>query len=60
MKNQKPELVTLNNKLWLENPMHSEDCGDLEAKKEEDTKSEVRLGNGKNHQNSQNLNDLGT
>ena len=47
MKNQKPELVTLNNKLWLENPMHSEDCGDLEAKKEEDTESEVRLGNGK-------------
>ena len=34
----KPELVTLNNKLGLENPMHSEDCADLEAKKEEKRK----------------------
>ena len=41
---QKPELVTLNNKLGLENPIHSEDCADLEAKKEEDTENEVRLG----------------
>ena len=45
---EKPELVTLNNKLGLENPMHSEDCADLEAKKEEDTKSEVKLGNDNN------------
>ena len=35
---EKPELVTLNNKLGLEYPLHSEDCADLEAKKEEDTK----------------------
>ena len=41
----KPELVTLNNKLGLESPLHSEDCADLEAKKEEDTENEVRLGN---------------
>ena len=49
----KPELVTLNNKLELENPtpvlvrneMHSEGCVDLEAEKEEDTKREARLGN---------------
>ena len=40
----KPELVTLNNKLGLENPTHSESCVGLEAKKEEDTESEVRLG----------------
>ena len=38
----KPELVTLNNKLGLENSTHSEDCANLEAKKEEDTR--VRLG----------------
>ena len=30
-----PELVTLNNRLGLESPTHSEDCADLEAKKEE-------------------------
>ena len=41
----KPELVILNNKLGLENPMHSESCVGLEAEKEEDTESEVRLGN---------------
>ena len=41
----KPELVTLNNRLGLEIPMHSEDCADLEAKNKEDTESEVRLGN---------------
>ena len=41
----KPELVTFNKKLGLENPMHSKDCTDPEAKKEEDTESEVRLGN---------------
>ena len=59
--NPKPELVTLNNKLWLENPMHSEDCAELEANKEEDTESEVRLGNDQQPiklQNSQVLNDL--
>ena len=39
----KPELVTLNNKLGLENSMHSEDCADLKAEKEEDTKCEVRF-----------------
>ena len=33
----KPELVTLNNKPGLENPMHSESCVGLEAEKEEDT-----------------------
>ena len=59
----KPELVTLNNKLGLENPTHSEDGADLEAKKEEDTESEVRLGNDQQPiklQNSQILNDLCT
>ena len=59
----KPELVTLNNKLGLENPSHSKDCLGLEAEKEEDTESEVRLGNDQQHiklQNSQILNDLGT
>ena len=40
----KPELVTLNNKLGLENPTHKEDCADLEAEKEEDSESEVTLG----------------
>ena len=41
----KPEFVILNNKLGLENPTHCESCVDLEAEKEEDTQSEVRLGN---------------
>ena len=41
----KPELVKLNNKLGLDNPTHSESCVGLEAEKEEDTESEVRLGN---------------
>ena len=41
----KPELVTLNNKLGLENPMYSESCVGQVAEKEEDTQSEVRLGN---------------
>ena len=40
-----PELVILNNKLGLENPTHSESCVALETEKEEDTESEVRLGN---------------
>ena len=59
----KPELVILNNKLGLENPMHSESCVGQVAEKEEDTKSEVRLGNDQQPiklQNSQILNDLGT
>ena len=59
----KPELVILNNKLGLENPMHSESCVGLEAEKEEDTKSKVRLGNDQQPiklQNSQILHDLGT
>ena len=59
----KPELVTLNNKLVLENHMHSEDCADLEAKKEEETGSEVSLGNDQQPiklQNSHILNDLST
>ena len=59
----KPELVTLNNKLGLENPMHSEDCADLEAEKEEDTEREVRLGNDQQSiklQNSQIFNYLRT
>ena len=59
----KPELVRLNNKLGLENPMHSESCVGLEAEKEEDTESEVRLGNDQQPiqvQNSQILEDLGT
>ena len=57
----KPELVTLSNKLGLENPAHSQDCADLEAKKEEDNEIEVRLGNVQQPiklQNSQVLNDL--
>ena len=56
----KPELVILNNKLGLENPTHSESCVGLEAEKEEDTESEVRLGNDQQPiklQNSQILND---
>ena len=60
--NQKSELVTLNNKLGLENPTHSESCVDLEAEKEEDTDSELRLGNYQKPiklQNSQILNDSG-
>ena len=59
----KPELVILNNKLGLENPTHGESCVGLEAEKEEDTESEVRLGNDQQPiklQNSQILNDLGT
>ena len=42
---EKPELVTLNNRLGLESPMHSKDCVGQVAEKEEDTESEVRLGN---------------
>ena len=60
---EKPKLVILNNKLGLENPTHSEGCVGLEAKKEEDTVSEVRLGNDQQPiklQNSQILNNLGT
>ena len=59
----KPELVTLNNRLGLESPTHSKDCVDQVAEKEEDTESEVRLGNDQQPiklQNSQILNDLGT
>ena len=59
----KPELVILNNKLGLENPMHSESCVGLEAEKEDNTESEVRLGNDQQPiklQNSQILNNLGT
>ena len=41
----KPEFVTLNNKLELENPMHNESCVCLEAEKEGVTESQVRLGN---------------
>ena len=59
----KAELITLNNKLGLENPTHSERCVGLEAEKEEDTESEVRLGKDQQPiklQNSQILNDIGT
>ena len=55
--------MTLNNKLGLENPTHSESCVGQVAEKEEDTESEVRLGNDQQPiklQNSQILNDLGT
>ena len=41
----KPELVTLNNRLGLESPTHSKDCVGQVDEKEEDTESEVRLGN---------------
>ena len=44
----KPEFVTFNNKLVLENPTHSEDCAELEARKEEDTKNKIRLVNDNN------------
>ena len=57
----KPELVILNNKLGLENPLHS--CVGQVAEKEEDTESDVWLGNDQQPiklQNSQILNDLGT
>ena len=59
----KPELVTLNNRLGLESPTHSKDCVGQVAEKEEDTESEVRLGNDQEPiklQNSQILNDLDT
>ena len=59
----KPELVTLNNRLGLESPTCSKDCVGQVAEKEEDTESEVRLGNDQQPiklQNSQILNDLGT
>ena len=59
----KPELVTLNSRLGLESPTHSKDCVGQVAEKEEDTESEVRLGNDQQPiklQNSQILNDLGT
>ena len=59
----KPELVTLNNRLGFESPMHSKDCVGQVAEKEEDTESEVRLENDQQPiklQNSQILNDLGT
>ena len=59
----KPELVTLNNRLGLESPTHSKDCVGQVAEKEEDTESEVRLGNDQQPiklQNSQIVNDLGT
>ena len=58
----KPELVTLNNKLWLENSTR-EDFANLEAKKEEDTESEVHLRNDQQPiklLNQQILNDVGT
>ena len=57
----KPELVTLNNRLGLESPTHSKDCVGQVAEKEEDTESEVRLGNDQQPiklQNSQILNDF--
>ena len=56
----KPELVTLNNRLGLESPMHSKDCVGQAAEKEEDTESEVRLENDQQPiklQNSHILND---
>ena len=56
----KPELVILNNKLGLESPTHSESCVGLEAEKQEDTESEVRLGNDQQPIRLQILNDLGT
>ena len=59
----KPELMILNNRLGLESPTHSKDCVGQKAEKEEDTESEVRLGNDQQPiklQNSQILNDLGT
>ena len=59
----KPELVTLNNRLGLESPTNCEDCVGQVAEKEEDTESEVRLGNDQQPiklQNLQILNDLGT
>ena len=59
----KRELVTLNNKLGLENLTHSESFVGIEAEKEEYTESEVRLGNDQQPiklQNSHILNDLGT
>ena len=58
----KPELVALNGKLGLESPTHSKDCVGQLAEKEEDTESEVRLGNDQQPiklRNSQILNDLG-
>ena len=59
----KPELVILNNRLGLESPTHSKDCVGQVTEKEEDTESEVRLGNDQQPiklQNSQILNDLDT
>ena len=59
----KSELVTLDNRIGLESPKHSKDCVGQVAEKEEDTRSEVRLGNDQQPiklQNSQILNDLDT
>ena len=45
----------------MRNETHSKGCADLEAEKEEETESELRLGNGQQLiklQNSQILNDL--
>ena len=59
----KPELVTLNTRLGLESLMHSKDCAGQVAEKEEDTESEVRLGNDQQPiklHTSQILSDLGT
>ena len=59
----KPKLAILNNKLGLEIPTHIESSVGLEAEKEEDNESEVRLGNEQQPiklQNSQILNNLGT
>ena len=36
---EKPELVTLNNRLGIESPTHSECCVGLAAEKEEDNES---------------------
>ena len=59
----KPELVTLINKIGLENLTHSESCVGLEAEKKEDNESDVSLGKDQQPiklQNSQILNNLGT
>ena len=37
--------MILNNRLGLESPTHNKDCVGQVAEKEEDTESEVRLGN---------------
>ena len=60
----KPELVTCNSKLGLENPtpvlvrIESESCVEIETEKEEDTESEVRFMKSPTTQKAEKLTDF--